>query len=71
VWFSISSSSQTYGPLVTVIALLLWAGATSFALHLGMAVAAELGDDTSPAAAAAAQTSDGMVRVPDVASDRT
>jgi uncharacterized BrkB/YihY/UPF0761 family membrane protein len=38
VWFSVSSSSQTYGPLLSVIALLLWAGATSLALHLGMAV---------------------------------
>jgi YihY family inner membrane protein len=43
VWFSVSSSSQTYGPLISVIALLLWAGATSLALHLGMALAAELG----------------------------
>jgi uncharacterized BrkB/YihY/UPF0761 family membrane protein len=43
VWFSVSSSSQTYGPLVSVVALLLWAGATSLALHLGMALAAELG----------------------------
>lgn len=38
IWFSVSSSSQTYGPLLSVIALLLWAGATSLALHLGMAV---------------------------------
>lgn len=72
VWFSISSSAQTYGPLVTVIALLLWAGATSFAVHLGMAVAAELSDDQPAAAAAAGRSSDreGTVRVPDVASDR-
>ena len=72
VWFSISSSAQTYGPLVTVIALLLWAGATSFAVHLGMAVAAEVGGAT-PAAAAAAGPSgqDAAIRVPDVAPDRT
>jgi YihY family inner membrane protein len=72
VWFSVSSSSQTYGPLVTVIALLLWAGATSFALHLGMAVAAELGREPS-ATAAAAQTSntDATVRVPDIAADHS
>ena len=42
VWFSVSSGSQTYGPLLSVIALLLWAGATSLALHLGMALSAEL-----------------------------
>jgi uncharacterized BrkB/YihY/UPF0761 family membrane protein len=69
VWFSVSSSAQTYGPLVTVIALLLWAGATSFALHLGMAVAAELADG-SPArsvSAGASSDRDTTVRVPDVA----
>jgi uncharacterized BrkB/YihY/UPF0761 family membrane protein len=42
VWFSVSSSAQTYGPLVSVIAILLWAGATSLALHIGMALSAEL-----------------------------
>ncbi len=46
-WFSVSSSSQTYGPLLSVIALLLWAGATSFALHVGMALAIELSADRS------------------------
>jgi len=49
VWFSVSSSSQTYGPLLSVIALLLWAGATSLALHLGMSLTAELAGE--PAAA--------------------
>jgi uncharacterized BrkB/YihY/UPF0761 family membrane protein len=42
LWFANSSSSQTYGPLVSVIAILLWAGATSLALHLGLALTAEL-----------------------------
>jgi membrane protein len=42
LWFSVSSSSQTYGPLLSVIALLLWAGSTSLALHLGMSLTAEL-----------------------------
>jgi uncharacterized BrkB/YihY/UPF0761 family membrane protein len=69
VWFSVSSSAQTYGPLVTVIALLLWAGATSFALHLGMAVAAELAGERPSRAASAGATPDrdATVRVPDVA----
>ena len=53
VWFSVSSSSQTYGPLLSVIALLLWAGATSLALHLGMATTAELAGE-APAARRAA-----------------
>ncbi len=71
VWFSVSSSAQTYGPLVTVIALLLWAGATSFALHLGMAVTAELSSERSTAAAAAGASERGdTVRLPDVATDR-
>jgi uncharacterized BrkB/YihY/UPF0761 family membrane protein len=69
VWFAVSSSAQTYGPLVTVIALLLWAGATSFALHLGMAVAAELAGEHPARASAAGVASDrdATVRVPDVA----
>jgi uncharacterized BrkB/YihY/UPF0761 family membrane protein len=54
VWFSVSSSSQTYGPLVSVIALLLWAGATSLALHLGMALSAELATPRPTAATRAA-----------------
>jgi uncharacterized BrkB/YihY/UPF0761 family membrane protein len=46
-WFALSSSSQTYGPLLSVIAFLLWAGATSAALHLGMALTVELSADRS------------------------
>jgi uncharacterized BrkB/YihY/UPF0761 family membrane protein len=53
VWFSVSSSSQTYGPLLSVIALLLWAGATSLALHLGLATTAELGGGQPSARGAA------------------
>jgi YihY family inner membrane protein len=74
VWFSVSSSSQTYGPLVSVIALLLWAGATSFALHLGMALTAELAGQPRATAAASGGTAgqgDATIRVPDVAPDRT
>jgi YihY family inner membrane protein len=37
-----SSSNRAYGPLLAVIALLVWAGLTSLALHLGMAVTVEL-----------------------------
>ncbi len=43
LYFSMSSSSsQTYGPLLAVVALVLWAGVTSLALHLGIATALEL-----------------------------
>ena len=43
LYFALSSStSQTYGPLLAVIALLLWAGATSLALHLGITACVEL-----------------------------
>jgi YihY family inner membrane protein len=42
-YFSISSeSSQTYGPLLAVVALLLWSVLSSLALHLGLAVSGEL-----------------------------
>jgi uncharacterized BrkB/YihY/UPF0761 family membrane protein len=72
VWFSVSSSSQTYGPLVSVIALLLWAGATAFALHLGMTVTAELAGqpDGTAAASGDATERERTVHVPDVADDR-
>jgi YihY family inner membrane protein len=75
VWFSATSSAQTYGPLVSVIALLLWAGATSLALHLGMALAAELAarsPDTAKAAGEADASGDGgHVRVPSIEHDRS
>lgn len=59
VWFSVSSSSQTYGPLLSVIALLLWAGATSLALHLGMAVSAELAGNPQATVGRSGDRSDG------------
>jgi YihY family inner membrane protein len=44
-WYFASGGAQqeAYGSLLAVVALVLWAGATSLAVHLGMAVAAELG----------------------------
>jgi YihY family inner membrane protein len=43
LYFALSNStSQTYGPLLAVIALMLWAGATSLALHLGITACVEL-----------------------------
>lgn len=42
VYLSISSTSRsTYGPLLSVIAMLLWAAASSLALHIGLTVVAE------------------------------
>jgi uncharacterized BrkB/YihY/UPF0761 family membrane protein len=38
-----SSSSATYGPLLAIVALLLWSALASLALHLGLAVTAEMG----------------------------
>jgi len=44
LYFSMSgSSSSTYGPLLAIVALLLWSGLASLAFHLGFAVTAELG----------------------------
>jgi uncharacterized BrkB/YihY/UPF0761 family membrane protein len=44
LYFSSGSAQQeAYGSLLAVIALILWAGATSLAVHLGMAISAELG----------------------------
>ena len=40
---------EAYGSLLAVIALILWAGVTSLAVHLGMAVAAEMGDSGASA----------------------
>jgi len=41
-YLSISSSTRNiYGPLLSVVAMLLWAAATSLALHLGLAVLAD------------------------------
>jgi YihY family inner membrane protein len=41
LYFSVSSSAA-YGSLLSVIALLLWSSLSSLALHLGLAVTAEL-----------------------------
>jgi YihY family inner membrane protein len=40
-YFSLSTSTA-YGPLLSVIALLLWCSLSSLALHLGLAVSAEM-----------------------------
>jgi YihY family inner membrane protein len=37
------SQREAYGSMLAVVALIVWAGATSLAVHLGMAVAAEMG----------------------------
>lgn len=37
-----TTTSRTYGPLLAVVALVLWSGLTSLALHLGIATTAEL-----------------------------
>jgi len=43
LYFAMSNSAdQAYGPLLSVIALLLWAGSTSLALHLGITACVEL-----------------------------
>jgi YihY family inner membrane protein len=42
LYFSLSSGSTPYGPLLSIIALLLWSVLASLALHLGMATSAEL-----------------------------
>jgi uncharacterized BrkB/YihY/UPF0761 family membrane protein len=41
LYFSLSSNAA-YGPLLAVIALLLWSSLSSLALHMGLAVTAEL-----------------------------
>ena len=56
LFFSLRSSSA-YGPLLSLIALLLWSSLSSLALHLGLAVAAELAIGES--------RSEGLVRLPE------
>jgi uncharacterized BrkB/YihY/UPF0761 family membrane protein len=54
LYLSIGSSSQSaYGPLLSVIAMLLWASASSLALHLGLALVAERRAPVPSVAAAA------------------
>ncbi len=43
-----ADSDNPYGPLLTVIAMLLWSAATSLALHLGLSVVAERSGATPP-----------------------
>ncbi len=56
LYFSLSSNAA-FGPLLSVIALLLWSSLSSLALHLGLAVTAEL--------ALGESRSGGLVRVPE------
>jgi uncharacterized BrkB/YihY/UPF0761 family membrane protein len=43
LYFAMSTTTtRTYGPLLAVIALVLWSGLTSLALHLGTATTIEL-----------------------------
>ena len=43
LYFAMSTTTtRTYGPLLAVIALVLWSGLTSLALHLGIATTVEL-----------------------------
>jgi len=43
LYFAMSTTTtRTYGPLLAVVALVLWSGLTSLALHLGIATTAEL-----------------------------
>jgi YihY family inner membrane protein len=44
LYFALSGTSNaTYGPLLSIVAMLLWSALTSLALHLGLSVAAEVG----------------------------
>ena len=60
LYFSVSSSAA-YGSLLSVIALLLWSSLSSLALHLGLAVTAEL---------AIGKSRSGLVRVPESEPER-
>jgi uncharacterized BrkB/YihY/UPF0761 family membrane protein len=52
LYFAITGdqASQTYGPLLTFVALLLWTQVSSVAICLGLATMAELEEDTGKAA---------------------
>ena len=56
LFFSLSSNA-VYGPMLSVVALLLWSSLSSLALHLGLAVTVELAIGESP--------SEDLVRVPE------
>ena len=61
LYFTLSSNAA-YGPLLSVIALLLWSSLSSLALHLGLAVTVELAIGES--------RSGGLVRVPESEPER-
>ena len=44
LYFSLSSGSSPYGPLLSIVALMLWAVLGSLAILLGMSTAVELAD---------------------------
>jgi YihY family inner membrane protein len=48
LYFSLASDSSPYGPLLAIIALMLWSILGSLALAIGMATAAELSDARRP-----------------------
>jgi YihY family inner membrane protein len=48
LYFSLSSDSSPYGPLLATVALMLWSMLGSLALAVGMATAAELSDARRP-----------------------
>lgn len=50
LYFSLSSDSSPYGPLLSIVALLLWSMLGSLALGIGMATAAELSHARRPEA---------------------
>ncbi|MDP9118712.1 MAG: YihY/virulence factor BrkB family protein [Actinomycetota bacterium] len=62
LYFSLSSNAA-FGPLLSVIALLLWSSLSSLALHLGLAVTTEL--------ALGESRSGGLVRVPESEPERS
>jgi YihY family inner membrane protein len=49
LYFSLASDSSPYGPLLAIVALMLWSMLGSLALAIGMATAAELSDARRPA----------------------
>ena len=58
LYFSLSSNAA-YGPLLSVVALLLWSSLSSLALHLGLAVTVELA------------IGDSIVRLPEIEPERS
>jgi uncharacterized BrkB/YihY/UPF0761 family membrane protein len=61
-YFAASGGSSTYGPLLAFIAVLVWAVLASLALHLGLAMAAELTPATALPAGRAADVDSGTWR---------